>query len=472
MSKVWLTTRHPSQRRQAGFSVVEVLLAIAVFGFLATGLIGALVYGRVATAGSGDRVRANLIAEEGIEALRNIRAAAYSNLVDGTYGLVQSGNTWTLSGTSDTTGIYSRSVTVASAGSDRKTVTSSVTWNGAQGSGQVDIVSRFTYWMGALSKLWSNPSQYGGIDITGTTAGYKVATAGNYAYIVRNSATGPNFIVINVSNPTVPTVVGTLTLAGTPTNVAISGNYAYVSNTSDTTELQVVNVTTPTAPALAGSYNAAGAANGLGVAAVGTTVFLTRAANASNDEFVVINAATPATPVRLGGYSSNVTMNEVYINNTTAYIATSSDTLEILVINVIVPGLLTLGTGINLPGTVDATTITGYGTTIIVGQGTTFHTITNLLALIPVLAGSVTLPGTINDVDVDSTHNYGFAGTNFATGEFQVVNINNTTAPAILSSVNMTGSVNLTGVAYNSTYDIVVGANSNTAQEAAIFGPN
>ncbi len=321
MPKVLWTTRN-----QPGFSVVEALLAVTIFGFLTVGLIGAVVYGRGSTADSGEQMRADYLADEGIEAARNIRNAGYTNLVDGTYGLVQNGNTWTLSGSSDTSGIYTRSITIASNGSNRKNITSHVVWTGTTGSGQADIATEFTNWLSSLPKSWAVPSQYAGLDLTGTIAGYKVATSGSYAYLVRNSATGPNFFVLNIATPTSPTVVGTLTLAGTPTNIAVSGNYAYVSNTSDTTELQIVNIATPTTPSLAGSYNAAGTANGLGVYAVGTTVYLSRAANSANDEFVIINASNPASPTRTGGYSLNVAMNEVYISGTTAYVATGSDT--------------------------------------------------------------------------------------------------------------------------------------------------
>jgi hypothetical protein len=265
-------------------------------------------------------------------------------------------------------------------------------------------------------------------------------------------------------------------LAGTPTNVAVSGNYAYVSNSSSTAELQIVNMTTPTSPTLAGTYNASGTAGGLGVYAVGTTVYLTRAANGGNDEFVVINAATPSAPVRVTGYSLNVSMYEVYVSGTVAYIATGSDTQELLVVNLSLSPLLTLGTAINLPGTTNATTIAGYsGSFLVIGQGTILYTISLASPLAPIVSNSVTLPGTINDVDigyVDATHVYAFAGTNYASGEFQVINITTLASPVLLSSVDMTGSQNLTGVTYNSTYNVVVGTDSNTAQEAAVFGPN
>lgn len=468
MPRVWSATS-----RTHGFSVVEVLLAASIFAMLTTAVIGALVYGRASTASSGDRARANLVADEGIEAVRNIRDAGFANLTDGTYGLVQSGNTWTLSGTSDTSDIFTRSITIASGGTNRKTITSNVSWSGGQGSRQASVVSELTNWMTNLPKYWSNASQYGGVDVTGTIAGWKVATSGSYAYMVRKSATGPNFVVVNISTPTAPTVVGTLTLAGTPTNIAVSGNFAYVSNSSTTGELQIVSIATPTTPALSGTYNASGTAGGgLGVYAVGTTVYLSRAANSGTDEFVIVNAATPSSPTRVGGYGLNVAMNEVYVSGTVAYIATGSDTQELLTVNIATPSAPTAGTSINLSGTTDATTITGYGTQLFVGQGTAFYSISNSSPLAPTLSGTVTLPAAINDLTADSTHNYVDAGISSTTAEFQVVNVTTPATPAILKAVDTSGAFNLTGVSYNATYDIVVGTGANTAQEIQILGPN
>jgi len=468
MQKVWsiIKTGH------TGFSLVEILLAVTIFALLATAVIGALVYGRNSTAGSGEHLQANLLADEALEAVRNVRNAGYANLTDGTYGLVQSGGVWTFSGTSDVNDIYTRRTTIATSDTNRKTVTSNVTWSGVGGEGQTSVVTQLTNWAATLPKLWSSPSQYGGVDTSGSIAGYKIATAGSYAYLVRNSATGPNFFVINISTPTSPTVVGSLTLAGTPTNVTVSGNYAYVSNSSSTSELQIVNVTTPNTPGLAGTYNAPGSSAGLGVYAVGTTVYLARAANAANNEFVVVSAATPASPVRITGYNLNITMNEVYVNGTIAYIATGSDTQELLVINMAASPTLTLGTALNLTGTTDARTIDGYGSMLTIGQGTALYTVNLSNPSAPTLASTMTMPGTVNDVTLDSTHGYAFVGTNYATGELQIINMNTITAPVTLSSVNMTGSLSLMGVDYNATYDVVSGASSSTTQEAVVFGPN
>lgn len=82
MPKAWLAIKS----RQQGFSPLEVLLAGTLFGFLVVALAGAIVYGRQSVAESGNRNRAVMIAEEGLEASRNIAAASYTNLVDSSGG--------------------------------------------------------------------------------------------------------------------------------------------------------------------------------------------------------------------------------------------------------------------------------------------------------------------------------------------------------------------------------------------------
>lgn len=81
MPRVWSLIKL-RRMRERGFSPVELLLAATVFGMLVTTLIGAIVYGRESTADAGERARAMLLAEEGIEAVRNIGNASFANLVD------------------------------------------------------------------------------------------------------------------------------------------------------------------------------------------------------------------------------------------------------------------------------------------------------------------------------------------------------------------------------------------------------
>lgn len=132
---------------QAGFSPVEILLAISIFSLLVTAVVGALIYGMEATTLSSRRVHAILLAEEGLEATRNIRDAQFDNLQNGTHGLAISRNQWIFSGTQDTSDIFTRSIVITS-DAKRKHVAATVTWQqNLQRTGSVTLVTYLTDWL-------------------------------------------------------------------------------------------------------------------------------------------------------------------------------------------------------------------------------------------------------------------------------------------------------------------------------------
>ena len=135
---------HPNNR---GFSLVEVLLAIAIFAMLLAAFVGALFYGQESVTLSGSRNRAIFLAEEGLEALRNIRDDDFLNLTDGTYGLTASGGQWDFSGISDITDIYIRQIEISPIDNDTKQITSTITWDqNSQRQGSIALVAYLTDW--------------------------------------------------------------------------------------------------------------------------------------------------------------------------------------------------------------------------------------------------------------------------------------------------------------------------------------
>ncbi len=135
----------------AGFSLVEVVLATAVFGLLVTALVGTFLYGQESTVLAGSRARAGMLAEEGLEATRNMRDSAltFANLPDsaGT-GLSITLNQWGFSGSTDTNTIFTRQTVVSTVDTYRKNVTTNVTWQqNAQRAGSISVVTRVTDWM-------------------------------------------------------------------------------------------------------------------------------------------------------------------------------------------------------------------------------------------------------------------------------------------------------------------------------------
>ncbi len=130
-----------------GFSLVEALLSISIFSLLITAFVGSIIYGQESERLSGERARATFIAEEGLEAVRNIRDANFEDLVPGTYGLEVSGGQWNFSGSSDVTDIFTRSVNISDADANTKTVTSNVEWKqNEQRDGSVSLTTQMTNW--------------------------------------------------------------------------------------------------------------------------------------------------------------------------------------------------------------------------------------------------------------------------------------------------------------------------------------
>lgn len=98
-----------------GFSVVEIILAAAIFLLFSSAAVFVTLQGFDANRTGNEKTIANEYASEGIEAARSIRDQSYSNLVDtngGTAGVVQTGGLWTFGGTSNTFGKYTRTITV------------------------------------------------------------------------------------------------------------------------------------------------------------------------------------------------------------------------------------------------------------------------------------------------------------------------------------------------------------------------
>ncbi len=127
--------------------LIEVMLAIAVFLLFVSVLTTAYLTGQESTVLAGNRARAILFAEEGLEAVRNIHDAGFSNLSNGTHGLAISANQWIFSGTQDTSDIFTRTIQISDVDTKRKTATSTVTWQqNQQRPGSVTLSTRLTNW--------------------------------------------------------------------------------------------------------------------------------------------------------------------------------------------------------------------------------------------------------------------------------------------------------------------------------------
>lgn len=151
-----------------GQSVIEVIVAVAIFVIIAGSSVIAILGSLSSTRLAKEETQATLYASEGIEAVESIRNQEWNNLVSGTYGVSNASGTWAFSGISDDpdgTDKFSRAVTVidverndngeivSSGGTvdeETKQITSTINWNFTPvRQNTVTLTSYLTNWQAA-----------------------------------------------------------------------------------------------------------------------------------------------------------------------------------------------------------------------------------------------------------------------------------------------------------------------------------
>jgi type II secretory pathway pseudopilin PulG len=192
----------PRTNHRRGFSIIEAIIAVAVFAVMATGLMFLVLDPLLSSRHAPERTRAVFLAQEGLEATRAIRNGGWLELTDGLHGISDAGGTWTWSGGSDVSSDgYTRVVEVAPVERDgsgdivasggtvdprTKLVTATVTWNPGLGGPQSVTYSTYVTNWDNFIKDDESDSDFGGGDDNGTT----VTGVGDEAAVTIAPATG------------------------------------------------------------------------------------------------------------------------------------------------------------------------------------------------------------------------------------------------------------------------------------------
>lgn len=110
--------------KNSGFSVIEVLIACLIISMVSLSLISATTKGISLSNRALRQIQANMLMEEGVEAVKSVRDASWSNIS----GLTQennylsfSSNTWNLSNANQVEvvdGIFTRTIKLSSVNRD------------------------------------------------------------------------------------------------------------------------------------------------------------------------------------------------------------------------------------------------------------------------------------------------------------------------------------------------------------------
>lgn len=417
--------RRKTSRSRAGTALIELLVALGVFGALAAAVTTLSVDALWTLHSGADYAGAVAYAQEGLEAARQIADRSWTLLTSGDHGVtVETAGAETryaFVGSADTVDIYTRVVNVAdvqrdasgnivlSGGTldpDTKRITATVSFatGSTRRAASVQLTAYLTNWesfswtetlqaqfrQGTLTSTeviaaaeppadngsvrlagavdWTAPVVRGTFDAAGSGDGRAVVVQNGYAYLVTDDGGDGRLLIINATDVTAPTLAGSVPLGAPGYGLVVSGGYAYVARGSGSGELAVIDIRTPATPTLVRTVDAPGSAAGRSIAGEGALLLLGRNGSGSTDEVhaYTIPSADAANPTAQGSLnlSGDPTVESVVLRSGTAFLATTGDPAELVVVNATAPASLTQQGTLDLSGTTDATGVAVSGPSV------------------------------------------------------------------------------------------------------------
>jgi hypothetical protein len=99
------------------------------------------------------------------------------------------------------------------------------------------------------------------------TVANDVVVVGHYAFVAGGSS---GLLVLDITDPSAPTLEGSFDTSGQAYGVTVAGNYAFVADGSD--GLQVIDISDPASPFLVGNFDTEGSARAVTTSAGHTFV--------------------------------------------------------------------------------------------------------------------------------------------------------------------------------------------------------
>jgi S-layer protein (TIGR01567 family) len=296
----------------------------------------------------------------------------------------------------------------------------------------------------------------GGADYTSTQSTYEVnimleghlgglieacAVSGNYAFIGK----GQDFVVLDISNPASPSVLGKLITSGFVNDISVFGNYAYIVNNNG--QLVIVDISNPADPTLVGHYDTPvypeiGRIPALGVIVSNNYAYIANDLNG----LVIVNISNPATPTFTGQFDA-YDAEDVTVSDDYAYIAAKYDGL--VIVDISNPANPTFTELYDTMGSVRSLTLSG-SNVYLSNQPIVPNNLNGLLIInisnptTPILVGKY-YDTKCRDVKVSGNHAYMTNNTGLV-----IVNVSNTTEPIFEGFHN---------IAYGFVYNVAVSGN-------------
>jgi hypothetical protein len=317
----------------------------------------------------------------------------------------------------------------------------------------------------ALANGSVNPAVVGSVATNGVPQ--SLAVSGRYVYVISNGGNNYSLQVIDVSNPSSPTTVGSgITGVGTELQqIAVSGSYVYATNPASR-RLRIIDVSNPSSPVVTGDVTTATTSNNpTSVAVSGRYAYVT---GLSGARFQSVDISNPASPIIAAagptGPAGGDALRSVTVSGRYAYTVDSSAN-RLYIFDISNPSSITAVGNVVTNTTPCAVAVSGRYAYVINSGSYTLQVFDVSNPASPTLAGSMTPGGTPTAIAVSGR----YACVVRAGGNtLQVFEVSNPASIGFVGSVT-TGS-GPCAVAISGRYAYVANNVSNTMQVIDITG--
>ncbi|MBP6888067.1 MAG: hypothetical protein KBC21_00005 [Candidatus Pacebacteria bacterium] len=158
---------------------------------------------------------------------------------------------------------------------------------------------------------------------------YSIAVSGNYAYVTNSGSS--TMSVLDISNPALPALLASVQVGSSPVSVYVSGGYAYVVNSGSST-LSVVDISKPASPVVVSSPTTGSQPYSVFVS--GKYAYV---ANRVGNSLSIIDVSSPTSPVTIATQSVGNLPIYVYVSGGYAYVVNSGAGNTISIVDVTNP---------------------------------------------------------------------------------------------------------------------------------------
>lgn len=435
-----------------GYSIVEILVAMAVFLIGISGAIVLIYNQQFFILDRQQSIYARFLSSEGIEAVKEISKNNWDSLTSGEHGLFFLNGQWQFLGNQDVKDEFVRKIVITDIDLATKKIQSRTTWQGSFDRNlNIELTTILTNWKkvldsgggpgsgdSGLSGDWTNPKTLVSADLGPGAEGTDVAVKNSIVFLssVASDPKKPDLFVFDASSPSSIKLLKSLDICKIGLNsISLSGNYLFAASPHSIHEFFVFDVSSPANPQKIATLDLEGDGAGLTVFAKNNIAALGRQSS-SGAEVYIINVDNPFSPQILSKIEIGRDVNDVFIDDSKRlYIASGRSNKELEIFDLNDPSNpLSLGF-LDIFNQNGATSVfVKDSSRVFVGTSEKFFIINAAEPVNIFIRGSILVGGTINDIF--SVGKLAFLATANSNREFQIINVADPTNPTLYSYFN------------------------------------